>query len=110
MEKHYYHRLDSEFNNETNTLIIYKDYDIPLISVPFSINNSKGRFTCDLCSLFAYCRKPILGTKKTFREFCLTGPQGSYPDLERIGLTGEIFYKRLHAARIIKKLPKTKKI
>ena len=107
MEKYY--RLDPEFNKDTNMLIIYKG-DNPLISIPFSINNTTDRFTCDLCELQRYCRLTmVFGTKKPFRDFCLAGPPYSYPDLKRIGVTRENFCKRLQA-NIVKKLPKSKKI
>ncbi len=105
-----YYRLDPEFNNDTNMLVIYKG-DTPLISIPFSINNNTThQFTCDLCEFQGYCRLTmVFGTKKPFRDFCLVGPPHSYLDLKRIGVTSENFCKRLQA-NIVKKLPKSKKI
>lgn len=105
-----YRHLSWEYNNDTDILNIYKD-DVSLLSIPFSINNQTLRiFTCDMCELSGWCRKSVLGTNKSFRDFCLAGPPHSYPDLNRIGITGGEFYKRLQNAKIIKKLPKSKTI
>ncbi len=106
-----YHRLSWEYNKDVHTLNIYQDDIVLLLSIPFSINNDTlHKFTCDICELRGTCRSPILGTTKHFRDFCLAGPPHSYPDLKIIGITGYNFNKRLKKAKIIKKLPKPKKI
>ena len=76
-----YYRLDSEFDEYNEILTLYKD-DVPLISIPFKHNNTANLFTCTACGFEEYCRLPILGGTKTFKNFCFNCDPHCYPNLK----------------------------
>jgi len=102
--------LNCKFNKSTEILeVLYNN--LTLVSIPFK--KSAGDPCCG-CMFTDYCDKPIFGFRNvTFiNDVCGDGevPPDYCPDLDRLGVDAEKLYNTIKKGRIIKKLPKPKKI
>lgn len=99
--------LSCNFDNNTETLeILYND--IKLVSVPFKSDDVEP---CGGCAFGQFCEESIFGSKDIYfmKDFCREAPENYYPDLDRLGIDAEKLYNSIRG-KIIKKLPKPKKI
>ena len=100
--------LDHTFNYSTKVLEV-KNGDTVLISIPFK--SAAGPDPCLGCGFGQFCEESIFGSKDIYfmKDFCRKAPNKYYPDLYSLGVDAKKFYNSIRG-KIIKKLPKPKKI